>query len=89
MVKAMTDLEDDGQYVRVQRWVVRLAVHLLLFLAIGAASSIGLLVTWMIVINRSTNDIKEHQVANRKIIEDNQKLIMENQKAILKVVEKK
>lgn len=80
---------DDEQYIHVQRWVVRLAIHLLLFLSIGAACSIVLLVVWMVALNHATNEIKQSQEANRIIIENNQKVILDNQKALIKTIEQK
>ena len=78
---------DDEQYVRVQRWVVRVAEYLLILLAMGAASSILLLAFWMIALDHATKEIKQDQVWNRKIVEANQKLILDNQDKIIKITE--
>ena len=68
--------------------MVRLSTHLLFVLALGATCSIVLLVAWMVALNRATNEIKEHQISNRVIIEKNQEVILDNQKAILKAFER-
>lgn len=64
--------------------MVQAVEYLVISLLLGALTTFLVVGFWLLTLRSSTVDIKNHQEANRIILEENQKIIKNNQKEILK-----